>query len=136
MERRTKLAEKQAALIREADERESSARTEQVERDAARVTHAAKIKEWAEEAPSGTKKNIRVLLTTLPAVLWADAKWEPMAMAKLIDPKRVRLAFLKACTIVHPDKHHSMSAEHKYIAGEVFNYLEAAFRTFEEKELV
>jgi len=135
MERRTAQAAKQAALVKEADEREAAAKREQVEREAARLAHGQAIKEWAEEAPSGTKKNIRVLLSTLPAVLWADAKWEPVPMAKLIDAKRVRLSFLKACTLVHPDKHNAMSAEHKFIAGEVFNFLEAAFRTFEAAEL-
>ena len=136
MERRTKQAAKQAALVKEADDREANARQEQAEREAARVAFGASIKEWAEEQPSGTRKNIRVLISTLPAVLWADAKWEPVPMAKLIDAKRVRISFLKACTIVHPDKHNSMSAERRFIAGEVFNYLESAFRLFEEKELV
>ena len=135
MERRTKQAAKQAALVKEADDREANARQEHAEREVARVAHGAAIKEWAEEQPSGTKKKIRVLISTLPVVLWADAKWEPVPMAKLIDAKRVRLSFLKACTLVHPDKHHTMSAEHKFIAGEVFNYLEAAFRTFEAAEL-
>ena len=136
MERRTKQAAKQAALVKEADDREANARQEQAEREAARVAFGASIKEWAEEQPSGTRKNIRVLISTLPAVLWADAKWEPVPMAKLIDAKRVRISFLKACTIVHPDKSAGAAGAHRYIAGEVFNYLEAAFRQFEEKELL
>lgn len=134
MERRQKLADKQAALIAEADERESGARREQEERDRARQAYGARLKEWAEEG-SGSRKNIRVLLSSLSAVLWPDAKWEPVPMARLIDAKRVRLSFMKACTIVHPDKHHAMSAEHKFIAGEIFNYLETAFRLFQDTEV-
>ena len=134
MERRRQLAEKQAALVREADERESAARREQESRDAARGALGAPLRAWAEEA-SGSRKNIRVLLSTLDSVLWADAKWEPVPMARLIEPKRVRLAFMKACTIVHPDKHNSMTPEHKFVAGEIFSYLETAFRNFQDAEM-
>jgi hypothetical protein len=67
--------------------------------------------------------------------LWPEAKWEPVPMAKLIDPRRVKIAFLKAVTIVHPDKQTTMDPVHKFIATQIFHYIETAFRSFQETEM-
>lgn len=134
MERRNKVAEEHARRVAEVAEREAAAKKEQEDRDAALAKHGPRLKEWAEEA-SGTRKNLRLLLSTLQAVLWPEASWEPVAMARLIDPKRVKIAYLRALTIVHPDKQNSMDGDHRFIATQVFNYLESAYRAFQEAEM-
>ncbi|RYY36160.1 hypothetical protein EON62_01985 [archaeon] len=134
MERRNKLAEEQARRVAEIAERDASAKREQEEGEMLRATYGKRLKEWAEES-NGTKKNIRILLSTLQDVLWSDAKWEPVSMAKLIDPRRAKISFMKACTIVHPDKQNTMDNTQRYIAKEVFFYLETAFRHLQETEL-
>lgn len=134
MERRVKLQEEQARRIAEIEEREAAAKKDQEDSETARALYGPKLKEWAEEA-SGAKKNIRILISTMQNALWPEAKWEPVPMAKLIDPRRVKIAFLKAVTIVHPDKQTSMDPLHKFIATQIFHYIETAFRTFQETEM-
>lgn len=134
MERRNKLKATQEERIAEAAAREADLHREQAEKEEAKGVYGAKLKEWSEEI-GGAKKNIRVLISTMHTILWEDSKWEPMPMAKLIDPKRVRLAFLKAVTIVHPDKHNTMDSHKKFIASHIFHCLETAWRDFQEKEM-
>lgn len=134
MERRNKLAGEQARRVAEIAERDASAKQEQEESEMLRATYGKRLKEWAEES-NGSKKNIRILLSTLQDVLWSDAKWEPVSMAKLIDPRRAKISFMKACTIVHPDKQNTMDNTQRYVAKEVFFYLETAFRHLQETEL-
>lgn len=50
-------------------------------------------------------------------------------------PARVRVGFLKACRVVHPDKHNTMSSDQIFIASSVFHTLEQAFRDFEDTEM-
>ena len=133
MERRVELARRQAERIEEASAIEAAARAEQDSRESGRAAHGAKLKEWAEEG-NGMRKSIRVLLSSLQGVLWPAAHWEPVPMAKLIEPKRVKHAFMKACTLVHPDKQGAMDDGQKYIATQVFHYIESAFRLFQETE--
>lgn len=134
MKRRAKLAEEQSRRITEASDRDDALKQEQDNRDMARTMFGPKLKEWAEEA-SGSRKNIRLLLSTLQVALWPEAKWEPVPMAKLIEPKRVKMTFLRACTLVHPDKQNTMDGMHKFIATQIFHYLETAFRLFQETEM-
>jgi hypothetical protein len=132
MERRKKLEEDKQARIAEIEATEAAKAQEQNDRETARAMHAQRLKEWSEEATSGTKKDIRVLLSTLQAVLWPEAKWEPVTMGKLIEPRRVKATFLRACTLVHPDKTSGMDGVQKYLATQIFHILEAQFRTFQE----
>jgi len=134
MARREELKKRQEAALAEAAKRDDDAKKEQDDRDAAIAAYGSKLKDWAEEA-GGTKKNVRILLSTLHTVLWDETRWEPVPMAKLIDPKRVRVFYLKACTIVHPDKQKGMDNVHKYVATQAFHYLESAYRVLEETEL-
>lgn len=134
MERRHKEAAEAARRVAEISEREAREKAEAEDRDAARAMYGAKLKEWAEEA-NGTRKNIRLLLSTMHAVLWPDAKWEAVPMAKLIDARRVRAYYLRAVAVVHPDKHHTLSAAQIFVATSIFHALETAFRLFEETEL-
>lgn len=134
MERRDREAAAAAAAVAEVAAKEAAAKKEQEEREAARATLEPGLKAWAEEG-TGTRKNIRVLLSSLQGVLWPGANWEPVPMAKLIDPKRVRFAYLKAVAIVHPDKHNTMSSQQIFIATSIFHYIESAWAAFREAEL-
>lgn len=134
MKRRAKESEEQARRVAEASDRDGAAAREQEEREAARLLHGARLKEWAEES-SGSRKGVRVLLASMHTVLWPDAKWEPVPMAKLIEPKRVKLAYMRACTLVHPDKHNHMDGAQRFIATEIFHYVESAYSLFREAEL-
>jgi hypothetical protein len=120
--------------VAEVAERERASAQEQEDNQVSKVTLGPRLKAWAEEA-TGVKKGIRILISTLQDVLWSDAKWEPVPMAKLIDAKRVRIYFLKAVAIVHPDKHNTMDNEKKFVATQVFHYIETAYRVFADAEL-
>jgi len=56
-------------------------------------------------------------------------------MAMRVVPARVRAHFLRAVTVVHPDKAAALDVAGRFIAGEVFHALEEAFRAFQEAEL-
>ena len=123
----------QEARIAEVAEREAAAATEQSERDAFRGQFDAALTAWASE-PTGAKRNVRALLSTLHSVLWEGAKWEPVPLAKLVVAAKVRFFFLRACTIVHPDKHNALDPSQKYLATTIFHALETAFRLFQDTE--
>jgi hypothetical protein len=134
MARRNELRRVQEERVAEAAARDAAAAAEQGERDAAKALYGQKLAEWSQEA-SGQKKNIRALLATMHAVLWPDAKWEPVPMAKLVAPAKVKFYFLRACTVVHPDKQNTMEAQQRFIATSVFHALEQAYRIFQETEM-
>jgi len=108
MERRLRDRAEETKRLAEVAERDATVAREADEKEAARAAYGPRLKEWAEEA-GGTKKNVRLLLSTLHTVLWPDAKWEALPMAKLITPAGVKKGFMRACTIVHPDKHNTMT---------------------------
>lgn len=134
MARRIEVRKAQEARAKELEDAAAAAAKEAAEKDAAKAMYETKLKEWALEA-GGARKNIRVLLSTLHTVLWEGARWEAITMAKLVVPAKVKVYFLKAVTVVHPDKQAAMDGAQKFIAGQVFHYLESAFREFQEKEM-
>lgn len=134
MARRNELKRVQEERIAEAAARDAAQAAEQAAKDAAKAMHGARLSEWALE-PSGQPKNIRVLISTLHTVLWPDAKWEPVAMAKLIAPAKVKFYFMRAITVVHPDKQNTMDGTQKFIATQVFHNMEQAYRQFQETEM-
>ena len=56
-------------------------------------------------------------------------------MAKLLIPDRVKLYYMKAIRIVHPDKHNTMDVTQRYIAETIFHALETAYRLFQDAEM-
>ena len=52
------------------------------------------LREWGHE-PGGALKPLRVLITSLPTVLWEGANWEPVPMAKLVVAAKVKVFFHK-----------------------------------------
>ena len=134
MERRAELRRTQEARLAEVEARERSQASEQEERDVFKATYDAQLSAWAQE-PSGAKRNIRALLSTLHSVLWEGAKWEPAPMAKLVMAAKVKFFFMRAVTLVHPDKHNTLDAGQRYMATFMFHTLETAYRIFQETEL-
>lgn len=135
MARRNELKKAQEARLAEVAEREAKEARESAEIESVRAAADPKLKDWALE-PGGAPKNVRLLISTLQNVLWEGSGWEPVPMAKLVIPQKVKAFYLRAVTKVHPDKQAGMdSAAQRYIAGQVFHYLERAWRDFQEKEL-
>ena len=133
MARRNEARRAQAERVAEVESRDSAAAAEQESREALKRDYGAALTEWAQE--HGRMKNIRVLLSTLHTVLWEGAKWEPVGMAKLVIPSKIKFFFMKAITIVHPDKQNTMAAPQKYVATQIFHSLEQAYRVFQETEM-
>lgn len=134
MARRIELRKLQEARQAEIETKAAEESKESSEKDAAKAQFEAKLKEWALE-PGGKVKNIRILLSTLHSVLWDGAKWEVVPMAKLVIPSKVKIHFMKAITQVHPDKQINMDGDQKYIATQIFHYIETSYREFQEKEM-
>jgi hypothetical protein len=134
MERRNELKRQQEARLAEVEAAEAAKAAEQDERDALKGAHDAALNGWACE-PSGAKKNIRALLSTMHTVLWEGAKWEPVPMAKLVMAPKVKFFFMRAITVVHPDKQGGLDPGQRYIATAVFHALETAYRQFQDTEL-
>jgi hypothetical protein len=133
MARRNELKKAQEERLAEVQAQQQAEVAESAALESAKAAHEAKIKEWALE-PGGKVKNIRVLLSTLEQVLWEGAKWEPVPLAKLIAPPRVKASFLRACTQVHPDKQMHLEPAQRYIASQIFHYIETSYRDFQDTE--
>jgi hypothetical protein len=134
MARRSEARAKEEAARAEREAREAVAASEEAALAAARGKHEARVREWGHEQ-GGSLKPLRVLITTLPNVLWEGAKWEPVPMAKLVQASRVKIHFMKAVTVVHPDKAAGLGVEKAYIASQVFSKLEESWRKFQEEEM-
>ena len=134
MARREEVKAAAAARVAEMEASIASEAKETQEREAAKLLYEAKLKDWALE-PGGKVKSIRLLISTLHTVLWETAKWEPVPMAKLVIPNKVKAFFLRAITQVHPDKHNTLDGSQKYIATQIFHYLESSYREFQDTEL-
>lgn len=135
MLRRREEARKRAEAVEAVEEAD---RMRQAQIEAQQDSHARlgeMVKKWAKD-DHGKDKQIRILLATLPSVLWEDAKskWKPASMAELIDPNKVKLAYMKAIRLVHPDKIAADApADDKFIASAVFDALNGSFTAFNDE---
>ena len=72
---------------------------------------------------AGRAGNIRALLSTLHTVLWPDSGWKPPGLTDLVEPTRVKRAYMKANLVVHPDKaRHPVLRWPKYLIRASFLY--------------
>jgi hypothetical protein len=133
MARREEERARVDARVAELAAREEGAAREEAAAAAARGAHEARIKEWGLEA-GGAVKPIRILLANLHAALWEGAPWEPVGMAKLVVASKVKVFYLKAVRVVHPDKAAGLGVEKGYIAQQIFHKLEESWRKFVETE--
>ncbi len=85
----------------------------------------------------GKDGNIRALLSSLDTVLWENSGWKKPAMTDLLEPQRVKRAYMKANLVVHPDKvkQKGGTVEQIVIADIAFDALKGAWAKFEAAEL-
>lgn len=134
MARREEERARVEARVSELAAREAGAASEEAEQGAARARHEGRLREWGLEA-GGAVKPIRILLANLHVALWEGAAWEVVGMAKLVVAARVKIYYLKAVRVVHPDKAAGLGVEKAYIAQSVFHKLEESWRKFVDTEL-
>lgn len=123
--RRDEARAKHAARLQALRDAEAAAKEASELRHKAQHALGAKIDSWRLDS-NGQLNNIRVLLCTLQNVLWEDAKWKPVKMSELINDRKVHIKYLRACTVVHPDKNMKVGHERAYIAERVFEALNEA----------
>lgn len=128
------LPEEQKQTIKKCDGEEQKSVLDLIKEDEIRkelkqeasITQRPKIREWAFN--NNEKKNIRSLLSSLEDILWEDSGWVPLSLSDLLDENLVKKAYQKAIRIVHPDKNQRTQPERRYIAEQVFQYLNEAFK--------
>jgi len=129
-ERRADMKEAQAKAKQEIRDRETKKKQEEEAEAQLRQRLDPRLKEWSEEY--GKKKNIRALLVGLDSVLWEGAKWKPVSMADIIPTNKVKITYLKATRVVHPDRTVSLDIEKRFMAKRIFDALTQAYQAFEE----
>ena len=83
-----------------------------------------KLKQWMGHP---VKHNVKVLLCTLPDILWADHGWERIAMDKLMTPAQVKKAHIKYIRSFHPDRFiHTGDQEKIFLANSIFAAIDEA----------
>jgi len=83
---------------------------------------------WAKTADGTTFKDIKALLSTVDKVIWENSGWEPVSLADLLEPPKVKKAYRKAIIMCHPDRQQESSAEVQVRADRIFEALNAAFK--------
>ncbi|KAL9111499.1 MAG: hypothetical protein Q9187_007912 [Circinaria calcarea] len=82
----------------------------------------------------GKEGNLRALLGSLDTVLWEGAGWKKVGMGELIVPGKVKVAYMKGISKVHPDKlPTTATTEQTMISGAVFSTLNEAWDRFKKE---
>lgn len=86
------------------------------------------VKHWS----SGNENNIRMLLSTLHDILWANSGWHRIDLTSLAESSQVKKAYQKARLCLHPDKLQQRGAtlSQKYVAEKAFAILQDAWSAF------
>ncbi|KAI8060818.1 DnaJ domain-containing protein [Gongronella butleri] len=85
----------------------------------------------------GKEKNIRALLTTLDTLMWPAANWRGVTTAELLEPKKVKVTYMRAIAKVHPDKLSAdASVEQQLLATSIFAVLNQAWDTFRSNNVM
>ncbi|EPX71294.1 UBA/TPR/DNAJ domain-containing protein Ucp7 [Schizosaccharomyces octosporus yFS286] len=83
---------------------------------------------------SGKEGNIRALLSSMDTILWPECRWKPVSLADLVLTKRVKIAYMKAISCVHPDKlPQQATVEQRLIAESAFSNLNEAWDIFKQQ---
>lgn len=92
------------------------------------------IKLWS----SGKENNIRMLLSTLHHVLWANSGWHAVPIHSLIDSAQVKRAYQKARLCLHPDKlqQRGVTKSQKFLADKAFTVLQDAWAAFVSQDTI
>ncbi|CAO3600153.1 unnamed protein product [Absidia cylindrospora] len=79
----------------------------------------------------GKEKNIRALLSSLDTLLWSGAQWHGAPINELMEPRKVKVCYMKAISKVHPDKlPSSTTVEQRLLASGIFSVLNQAWDDF------
>ena len=103
------------------------------EKFAAADKHDWKLKNWM---GTPVRHNVKVLLCTLPDILWPDNGWERVAMDKLMEPKDVKKVHRQYIVKFHPDKVMTTGDQDKiFIANTAFAAINEALMEYKVSEL-
>ncbi|KAI9301999.1 DnaJ domain-containing protein [Cunninghamella echinulata] len=113
--------------VKEMRERQAKLAKEEAERLEKTDIVDMRIQSWKK----GKEKNLRALLTTLDTVLWPSVQWQGATINELLEPKKVKMCYMKAIAKVHPDKlSSSATVEQRLLASGVFTVLNQAWDDF------
>lgn len=77
---------------------------------------------------------MRVLLCTLPDVLWEGHTWTRVSMADLEQVDRVKTSYRKYIVTMHPDRVQSSGDANKiYLSNRIFSTMTDAFNVFKKE---
>lgn len=86
--------------VKEMREREKKREAEEAERLSKEDKVSAQLMVWKR----GKDRNLRALLGSLESILWPGVQWKAMTMGELLEPRKCKVAYMKAIAKVHPDK--------------------------------
>lgn len=90
-----------------------------------------KLKQWMGHP---VKHNVKVLLCTLPDILWEGHGFERVSMDKLMTPAEVKKMHIKYIRDFHPDKVTSgQDLERIFIANNVFAAISEALAEYKKE---
>ncbi|ORX62155.1 TPR-like protein [Hesseltinella vesiculosa] len=93
----------------------------------------ARIDTWKR----GKEKNIRALLATVDVLLWPGANWKSVSAHEIMEPKKIKVCYMRAIAKVHPDKLASdASVEHRLLANGIFTVLNQAWDDFRSNNTI
>lgn len=93
-------SEPPSKAVKEMRERQAKLAKEEAERIEKADVVDIRIQTWKK----GKEKNLRALLTTLDTVLWPSVQWKGATVNELLEPRKVKICYMKAIAKVHPDK--------------------------------
>ncbi|KAJ6333301.1 hypothetical protein OIU77_009211 [Salix suchowensis] len=125
---------KQCTLEEELLQKSRREEVEKSEKDMAMELMDEDIRLWS----AGKETNIRLLLSTLHHILWANSGWYALALTSLMESSQVKKAYQKARLCLHPDKlqQRGSTLAQKYVAEKVFSILQEAWASFISQDLL
>jgi hypothetical protein len=95
------------------------------------VLYDKKLEQWAGHP---VKNHVRVLLCTLPDVLWPENPWKRVGMQDLMEVDSVKSSYKKYIVSLHPDRVVSSGDNNKiYLANRIFSIMTDAFNVFKKE---
>ncbi|KAI4303698.1 hypothetical protein MLD38_039299 [Melastoma candidum] len=81
---------------------------------------------------SGKEKDIRLLLSTLHRIMWADSGWEAVSLTSQTERSQVKKAYQKARLCLHPDRlqQRRTTSLQKYIAHKALTILQDSWTKY------
>ncbi|KAL2315300.1 UBA/TPR/DNAJ domain-containing protein Ucp7 [Schizosaccharomyces pombe] len=107
-------------------------KAEQLDEERSRLREPVQqiVNKWKE----GKESNLRALLASLDTILWPECRWQKVSLSELVLPKKVKIAYMKAVSRVHPDKlPQQTTVEHQLIAESAFSILNHAWELFKQQ---